>query len=487
MDGRPNKYKTFMDSIEFDDESLLDDEESDENRKLDQESVFTQGETRDFLRFLRSIKYDHRQVPDGKEGSPVTVNVSVVVSNVRSVSEITMDYALEIFYREAWRDPRLKYSKKKFKNKTSLSLHESYSNFLWHPDTFVPNAIASKNPRKQSVTHRSLLRLNPDGRILFSRRLSLILSCGMDLTLFPFDTQVCKLGIESYGHTADQVSYAWSDGDITALQLNKVSLPDFRIEKAFVTSRVEKYATGDYSRLYVCFVFSRAAGFCFLQLIVPSTAGHSLNPSQSLPSILDPSQSLPSILDPSPSVVITSWVCLWMENETSFQDMISIILTITFLLFSYNEVMPRVSYLKAMDVWLGVCFIIVFFSLIKLALLKYMQQKLRKDSLFYDLRHLSTRRKCVVQNWVVTSGALPPPVKAVSNGFGTKSHVLISRNNRVCTDRFVRAFHWSTQILFILTFVLFCLFFFFGYQNIHQPEMDQDCNVEIAQFFAEIR
>lgn len=36
--------------------------------------------------------------------------------------------------------------------------------------------------------------------------------------------------------------------------------------------------------------------------------------------------------------------------------MISIILTITFLLFSYNEVMPRVSYLKAMDVYLGLIF-----------------------------------------------------------------------------------------------------------------------------------
>jgi len=47
---------------------------------------------------------------------------------------------------------------------------------------------------------------------------------------------------------------------------------------------------GNYSRLYVCFVFSRSAGFCFLQLIIPSTA-----------------------------VVITSWVSLWMENETSFQ------------------------------------------------------------------------------------------------------------------------------------------------------------------------
>ncbi|KIH42753.1 hypothetical protein ANCDUO_27258, partial [Ancylostoma duodenale] len=32
--------------------------------------------------------------------------------------------------------------------------------------------------------------------------------------------------------------------------------------------------------------------------------------------------------------------------------MISIILAITFLIFSYNEMMPRVSYIKAMDIYL---------------------------------------------------------------------------------------------------------------------------------------
>ncbi|ETN68544.1 hypothetical protein NECAME_15765 [Necator americanus] len=71
-------------------------------------------------------------ISENPASGPVSVNVSIVVSNVRSVSEVTM---------------------------TEISLHESYSNFLWHPDTFVPNAIASKNPRKQSITHRSLLRI----------------------------------------------------------------------------------------------------------------------------------------------------------------------------------------------------------------------------------------------------------------------------------------------------------------------------------------
>ncbi|KAI6190742.1 Neur-chan-LBD domain-containing protein [Aphelenchoides bicaudatus] len=67
--------------------------------ELDKDSVFQQGvtgvygETRDFLHFLRRIKYDHRQCPDD-EGS-VTIDVSIVISNIRAVSEVTMDYALE--------------------------------------------------------------------------------------------------------------------------------------------------------------------------------------------------------------------------------------------------------------------------------------------------------------------------------------------------------------------------------------------------------
>ncbi|CAB3411241.1 unnamed protein product [Caenorhabditis bovis] len=314
---------------------------------FNQGGIDSYGETRDFLQFLRRIQYDHRQVPENDKGEATFVEVSVVISNIRAVSEVTMDYALEMFYRESWRDPRLQYDRHLFKNKTELALHESYTSFLWFPDTFVPNAIASKNPQRNSISHRSLLRLDETGKLLYSRRISLVCECTMDLTLFPFDKQLCKLGFESYGYTADHVVYKWSQGARTALELKKIRLPDFTIQEAYVTSQMETYATGNYSRLYVCFVFSRSSGFCFLQLIIPSTA-----------------------------VVITSWVSLWMETETEFQDMISIILAITFLIFSYNEMMPRVSYIKAMDIYLGVCFMIVFLSLIKLAFVKYMRQKL---------------------------------------------------------------------------------------------------------------
>uniref|UniRef100_A0A914YDQ3 Uncharacterized protein n=1 Tax=Panagrolaimus superbus TaxID=310955 RepID=A0A914YDQ3_9BILA len=465
------------------------------NPLFDKESIFEQGETRDFLAFLRRIQYDHRQCPD-INGKAVDIDVSIVVSNIRAVSEVTMDYALELFYRETWTDPRLRYNKALFKNKTELALHESYTNFLWHPDTFMPNAIASKNPMKHSISHRSLLRLQETGRVLYSRRISIVAECPMDLTLFPFDSQNCKLGIESYGYTADQVKYKWSTGAISSLTLQKIRLPDFQIKQAYVTSQMESYATGDYSRLYVCFVFTRSSGFCFLQLIIPSTA-----------------------------VVITSWVSLWMESESEFQDMVSIILAITFLIFSYNEMMPRVSYIKAMDVYLGVCFMIVFLSLIKLSFFKYLRQKLK-----------ISRDKAMVQGFLpilrVESACDDHNMNGGVNGNGisspTGSALTADVDNNLCrrgsfqytavpipndgeepaaqlfasaakhktfskfipkwefTTKTVQRLHWISQMIFFFFFVSFVLFFFIFYPNLHFVPIDPACILEESEWSAEI-
>ncbi|PAV61902.1 hypothetical protein WR25_19028 isoform D [Diploscapter pachys] len=245
------------------------------------------------------------------------------MSNIRDISEVTMDYCVEMFYRESWRDERLQYGDNLFRNKSEIALHESYVNYLWQPDTFIPNAVGSKNPRAQSIAHRDLLRLRNNGSILHSRRVSLVLTCAINLMLFPFDSSLCKIGFESYGYVSDQVRYAWANS-IDPIQLFPIALPDFVIKEAYVTSRLESYSTGTYSRLYICFLFSRTPAFCFLQIIVPTSA-----------------------------VVVAAWTALWNDQETEFQDMISIILAIILLLFSYNEMMARVSYIKSMDIYLG--------------------------------------------------------------------------------------------------------------------------------------
>jgi gamma-aminobutyric acid receptor subunit beta len=184
-----------------------------------------------------------------------------------------------------------------------------------------------------------------------------------------------------------------------------------------------------------------------------------------------------------------------MENETSFQDMIAIILTITFLLFSYNAVMLRVSYIKAMDVYLGVCFVIVFFSLIKLALVKYMRQRLRM-----------TRDTSIVGGMLpmihmpMTNGSMADDSMtkgSMANGtLPLIDHNMNNANNR-CTDvrslqikftpRYMQRFHWISQMMFLFGFVFFCLFYFLVYPNIHSVQFDPVCDRSQAEWWAEIK
>lgn len=86
--------------------------------------------------------------------------------------------------------------------------------------------------------------LRNNGVILYSRRLSLIVKCNMDLSAFPHDYQLCQIDFESYGYSFEQVQYMWSEGEFKALKLLEFSLPDYVISKAYVTSRNETYATG---------------------------------------------------------------------------------------------------------------------------------------------------------------------------------------------------------------------------------------------------
>ncbi|PAV87759.1 hypothetical protein WR25_03791 [Diploscapter pachys] len=439
--SKPNRHlwafnafiRDLYSSIDFykeeDDDSQERFEENDEETQ-----IYQQGETRDFLQFLRTIQYDHRQLPEQEGG--VLVEVSVVMSNIRDISEVTMDYCVEMFYRESWRDERLQYGDNLFRNKSEIALHESYVNYLWQPDTFIPNAIGSKNPRTHSIAHRDLLRLRNNGSILHSRRVSLVLTCAINLMLFPFDSSLCKIGFESYGYVSDQVRYAWANS-IDPIQLFPIALPDFIIKEAYVTSRLESYSTGTYSRLYICFLFSRTPAFCFLQIIIPTSA-----------------------------VVVAAWTALWNDQETEFQDMISIILAIILLLFSYNEMMARVSYIKSMDIYLGVCFFTVFISLIKLALMKYMRQNVRKAQ---PIAPELTYKERLMANYSRTRKL---------------NAVICRRHEFIFTNQFIRKFHCISQMLFMLTFLAFCFCFIFLYPYIHDSIQDDDCDRAKAEFFA---
>lgn len=53
------------------------------------------------------------------------------------------------------------------------------------------------------------VKLRSDGKVLYNRRLTLILACNMDLARYPMDVQECLIDFASYAYTDSDIQYVW--------------------------------------------------------------------------------------------------------------------------------------------------------------------------------------------------------------------------------------------------------------------------------------
>ena len=97
--------------------------------------------------------------------------------------------------RQIWRDDRLAFAGHEQNHGRSVTLHHRQFDRMWTPDVFIRNL---KNGLFHTITvPNRLIRLSPDGTILYSQRLTLTLSCDMILNKYPMDNQTCKIELGS--------------------------------------------------------------------------------------------------------------------------------------------------------------------------------------------------------------------------------------------------------------------------------------------------
>ncbi|RZF35655.1 hypothetical protein LSTR_LSTR013066 [Laodelphax striatellus] len=102
------------------------------------------------------------------------------------------DYEVDLYLRQKWQDERLKHAD----ITEVLDLNDpNLVKAIWKPEVYFPNA---KHAEFQFVTVPNvLIRINPDGEILYMLRLKLTFSCMMDLSKFPLDNQICTMEVAS--------------------------------------------------------------------------------------------------------------------------------------------------------------------------------------------------------------------------------------------------------------------------------------------------
>ena len=99
---------------------------------------------------------------------------------------------------------------------------------IWKPDLFFSNE--KEGHFHNIIMPNILLRIYPNGDVLLSIRISLVLFCPMNLQYFPLDLQTCTIKMASYGYTTEDLVFLWKEGD--PVQVTKtLSLSRFTLLK----------------------------------------------------------------------------------------------------------------------------------------------------------------------------------------------------------------------------------------------------------------
>uniref|UniRef100_A0AC34Q0E5 Uncharacterized protein n=1 Tax=Panagrolaimus sp. JU765 TaxID=591449 RepID=A0AC34Q0E5_9BILA len=286
-------------------------------------------------------KYNRHKIPGV---GAVQVWIEVWVQEITTISDITSDFQLDIYISEMWRDPALDYSWMD-PCKYNLSLNSDLLKKLWTPNSCFINS-------KQASIHESpfkniFLMIYANGTVWTNYRLKLQGPCEMDLTRFPFDEVTCKLTFESFNYNTAEVSMNFTELGVSKMR-EKIELADYELLHINTDVVLEQYPAGSWHELSIIFHFKRRAGWYILQAYLPTYL-----------------------------TIFISWISFVLGTKAiPARTMLGVnsLLAMTFQFGNIIRNLPRVSYVKAIDVWMLSCMTFVFCSLLELAWVGYLSR-----------------------------------------------------------------------------------------------------------------
>uniref|UniRef100_A0A3B4A2I8 Gamma-aminobutyric acid (GABA) A receptor, alpha 5 n=1 Tax=Periophthalmus magnuspinnatus TaxID=409849 RepID=A0A3B4A2I8_9GOBI len=299
-----------------------------------------------FTRILDGLLdgYDNRLRP-GLGENVTEIKTNIFVTSFGPVSDTEMEYTIDVFFRQSWRDERLR-----FKGPMEmLALNNLLASNIWTPDTFFLNG--KKSIAHNMTTPNKLLRLRDNGTLLYTMRLTISAECPMQLEDFPMDAHACPLKFGSYAYPVSEVVYTWTEGHAKSVVVAEDGSRLNQYHLLGQTAGTEDIHTsrGRYTVMMAHFYLKRKIGYFVIQTYMPCFM-----------------------------TVILSQVSFWLNREsvparTVFG--VTTVLTMTTLSISARNSLPKVAYATAMDWFIAVCYAFVFSALIEFATVNYFTKR----------------------------------------------------------------------------------------------------------------
>lgn len=330
--------------------------------------------------------------------------------DIDDISEENMAFRIHMFVVDLWRDDRLNLSRFLDDIASSSSnasgdgprrhasrvLPDEVRAALWKPDLIFVN---SKNGYlfEHSVPN-TFVKVLDTGHLYRSSRYLFQVDCLMELQKYPMDTQNCYLKVGLMSTPEDTATLHWMDDAgspqrnfSAAIRLLEDIKPlQFDLKLPVAHTATEAWMFENYTYLYANFTFVRRLTASIVNTYIPSGL-----------------------------VVSLSWLTFWLDVSAVPARItlgVTSILTLATQVVQSRSSLPPVDYLKAVDVWLFVCLVMVFASLLEYAVaynfekILALERKRKAESLPAAIR-VAPSARVTPQAWQSdgVGSAAPPP------------------------------------------------------------------------------
>jgi hypothetical protein len=259
---------------------------------------------------------------------PYQVYIDVFVIDVDSIDSADQNFTANIFYRLRWNDPGLSHPGKAL---VVRPLDE-----VWNPGLQIINEQFLRR------TFADVVKIHPDGTVVYRQRVWGTFSQPLDLREFPFDTQSFTVHFVATDFLERELDFV-QDPEIQSGIASKLSLADWRVTATETGTMAYAPVPGEPSQpgFHLTFDAQRYTGYYISKIIVPLLL-----------------------------IVAMSWIVFWIdpsEAGTQVSVAITTMLTLIAYRFAIGTDLPKVSYLTRLDDFILISTLLVFATLIEVA------------------------------------------------------------------------------------------------------------------------
>uniref|UniRef100_A0AAF5PS45 Ligand-gated ion channel 50 n=2 Tax=Wuchereria bancrofti TaxID=6293 RepID=A0AAF5PS45_WUCBA len=288
--------------------------------------------------------YDRNLVPEAKG---VDVDVEILIQQISEISEIHSSSKMHILLAQIWRDPNLSFQDMEGADCVqNLTLSHRMVEQLWLPNVCIVNSKGSLI--HHSPTPNVFLSILPNGTVWINYRIMVETPCEMDFSIFPMDRVECIMIFESYSFNIGKVRLHWKRNGVPVEVIGETNLPDFHMTHYIHEKATFHYPAGVWDHLNIKLYFRRSYGFYLLQIYLPTYC-----------------------------MVLISWISFWLDRRSLPARVTVGVSSMMALTLQYSNVartLPKVSYVKGLDLFMFSCVGYIFLSIVELAIVGMLEK-----------------------------------------------------------------------------------------------------------------